>query len=450
MSEIHDLVIEGAEALVHENGPDGRGKIVRKQVNVGVRAGKISAVTSDSLQGKEVIQAKHLALLPGVIDSQVHFRDPGLTHKEDFSTATQGAALGGITSVFDMPNTKPSTTTRELFEEKMKIVSPKAWVNFGLFVGATPSNFAEMENLEQLPGCPGIKIFMGSSTGDLLVPDDESLERVLRYGKRRVIVHSEDEQRLAERKPLAEAAAHPRFHPEWRDVQTAFKSTERLLRLARKTGRRVHVLHVTTAEEMEILKVSKDIATVEVLPQHLTLAAPECYDRLGSFAQMNPPIRDQRHQEALWKAVLNGTVDVLGSDHAPHTREEKAKPYPTCPSGMPGVQTILPLMLNHISHGRLPLERLVELMCENPRRVFGCETKGRIEVGLDADFTLVDMKKRKQITNSWIRSKCGWTPFDGMNITGWPVMTIVGGRTVMRDDQLLGTPTGQPIGFTHL
>jgi dihydroorotase len=447
MREKHDLVIEGAEALVREVGPDGQHRIVQKQLNVGVRGGKISAVTPQALDGTEVIQAKNLCLLPGVIDSQVHFRDPGLTHKEDFSTATQAAALGGITSVFDMPNTKPSATTRELYKEKMSIVSPKAWVNFGLFIGATPNNFSSMAELEKLPGCPGVKIFMGSSTGDLLVPDDESLERVLRYGQRRVIVHSEDEQRLAERKPLAEAAAHPRFHPEWRDVQTAFRSTERLLRLARKTGRPVHVLHVTTAEEMELLQKSKDIATVEVLPQHLTLSAPECYERLGSFAQMNPPIRELRHQEALWKAVLNGTVDILGSDHAPHTREEKAKTYPHCPSGMPGVQTILPLMLNHINQGRLPLEKLVELMCENPRRVFGCMSKGRIEVGLDADFTLVDMKKEKQITNSWIRSKCGWTPYDGMNITGFPVMTIVSGRTVMREDELLGAPSGQPITF---
>lgn len=449
MNTSFDLVIEGAEAILFKAGSPDK-KLVREQVHVGVKAGRIAEINSSPLSGSQTIKAQGLTLLPGVIDSQVHFRDPGLTHKDDFFTATQGAALGGITSVFDMPNTKPSTTTKELFEEKMKIVGPKAWVNYGLFVGATPSNFAEMGNLEQLPGCPGIKIFMGSSTGDLLVPDDESLERVLRYGKRRVIVHSEDEERLAERRPLAEAAAHPRFHPEWRDVQTALKSTERLLRLARKTGRRVHVLHVTTAEEMALLKTHKDIATVEVLPQHLTLAAPECYERLGSFAQMNPPIRDQRHQDALWKAIQDGTVDVLGSDHAPHTREEKAKPYPQSPSGMPGVQTILPLMLHHVNNGKLSLERLVELMCENPRKVFGCMTKGRIEVGLDADFTLIDMKKERTVTNSWIRSKCGWTPYDGMTMKGWPTHTIIGGRVVMQDDELLGSPSGQMVNFTYL
>jgi len=447
MNETFDLVIKNALALVHKNST-----LTQSLVNIGIRAGKIAEISNTTLEGQEYFDAKGLHVLPGVIDSQVHFRDPGLTHKETFETGTKGAALGGVTSVFDMPNTKPSTSTAELYDEKIKVISPQAFVNFGVFVGATPDNFSKLGALEKMPGCPGVKIFMGSSTGDLLIPDDETLERVLKSGNRRVIVHSEDEMRLAERKELAVAAAHPRFHPEWRDVETAVRSTTRLLRASEKTGRAIHVLHITTAEEMVLLKQAKakrdGHVTVEVLPQHLTLSAPECYERLGSKAQMNPPIREQRHLEALWKAIEDGTVDVLGSDHAPHTLEEKAKPYPQSPSGMPGVQTLLPLMLNHVNAGRLSLERLVELVCENPRRVFGCRTKGRIEVGLDADFTFVNLTRQERITDSKIASKCGWTPFDGMIVQGWPVGTMIHGKFVMQDGELIGRPLGKIVEFS--
>lgn len=450
MSQTFDFAINNGQALVHE-----KGQLKRLEVSIGVNGGKIAAISASPLDADKVIDAKNLMVLPGVIDSQVHFRDPGLTHKEDFGSGTKGAALGGVTCVFDMPNTKPSVTTAELYNEKLNTISHKAWVNFGVFIGASPDNFGKLGVLEKMPGCAGVKIFMGSSTGTLLVPDDETLEHVLRNGERRAIVHSEDEYRLAERKPLAVQAAHPRFHNHWRDVETAVKSTSRLLRIARRTGRKVHVLHVTTGDEMQLLRdhkaqSGKDSVTVEVLPQHLTLAAPECYERLGTLAQMNPPIRESHHRDALWKAIADGTVDVLGSDHAPHTLEEKAQTYPASPSGMPGVQTILPLMLNHVNDGKLSLERLVELMCENPRRVFGCLTKGRIEVGLDADFTLVDLKRTATITNSTMATKSGWTPFDGMSVRGWPVATIVGGRAVMREGEVIGMPIGQMVHFTAL
>jgi dihydroorotase len=271
---------------------------------------------------------------------------------------------------------------------------------------------------------------------------------VLASGTRRVAVHAEDEPRLIARKGLAERpGATAALHPEWRDVETALGAARRLIAAARKARRRVHVLHVTTAEEMALLAHHKDIATVEVLPQHLLLASPECYERLGSLAQMNPPIRDQRHQDALWRAVLDFTVDVMGSDHAPHTREEKAQPYPKSPSGLPGVQTTVPLMLDCVARGKLPLLRLVDLMAHGPQRVFGIAGKGRIALGYDADFTVVDLAARREITNAWIKSRCGYTPFDGVRVTGWPVMTMIRGRAVMRDDELLGTAAGQPLRF---
>ena len=453
-----DLIIKNALVLLAEDtkstrkGESKPGYTIREvQTHVGVKDGKIRYIGNDNIPANQIIDAKGLHLLPGVIDSQVHMREPGMIHKEDLGTGTQAAALGGITSVFEMPNTNPATTTAELHADKMRRAREKAWVNFAFFVGASHENVEALAELEKIPSGPGIKIFMGSSTGSLLVEDDPTLERIFRSGFRRLIFHAEDEERLRERKHIAIDSKDVRNHPIWRDELTALRATQRLIALAEKTKRPAHVLHVTTAEEMELLKKTKgkvgSLVSVEVLPQHLTLAAPECYERLGTLAQQNPPIRDQRHQDALWKAVLDGTVDVLGSDHAPHTLEEKKREYPSSPSGVPGVQTILPIMLNHVHQGRLPLSRLVELMCENPRHVFGCKSKGRIAMGLDADFTLVDLKKTRTIENKWIVSRCGWTPFDGMKITGWPVATILGGTPVMQDNQLLGTAKGQAVEF---
>lgn len=438
----YDLVLEGGTVVLKT--PSGW---KRESVSIGVTGGKVQAIAATKMEGRETIALNGLTVLPGLIDSQVHFREPGLTHKEDLETGTRGATLGGITAIFEMPNTIPATTTREHFENKMKAAKGRAWVDYAFFIGGSPDNVDQLGELEKLPGTPGLKIFMGSSTGTLLVEDDPTLERIFRSGTRRVTLHSEDEHILRANKKIAQESGDVRMHPVWRSVESAVSSTERLLALSRKTGRPVHVLHVTTAEEMAILKNHKDHASVEVLPQHLTLFAPDCYERLGTLAQQNPPIREKRHLEALWKAVLDGTVDVMGSDHAPHTLEEKRQQYPNTPSGMPGVQTTVPLMLNHVHEGRLPLERFVELMTEGPRRVFGVKNKGRIEVGADADFTIVDLKAERTIENKWVASRSGWTPFDGMKVRGWPKMTIIRGQVIMRDDQLLGSPRGTPVSF---
>lgn len=433
-----DLLLKGGVVV----GPNGRG-----EADVGITAGRIAAVGSLATSAaKETFDARGLHLLPGVIDSQVHFREPGLTHKEDIGSGSAGAALGGVTCFFEMPNTDPNTTTAEALAWKVARARATSWVDFAFYVGATKDNAAQLGALEQLEGAAGVKVFLGSSTGTLLVDDPAVLEQVMRSGKRRMACHSEDEARLKERKPLT-AGARVHVHPDWRDEECAVKSTRNLLALAKKVGRRVHVLHVTTAGEVPLLAAAKDLVTCEVTPQHLTLFAPDCYDRLGTRAQMNPPIRTREHYTALWKGVADGTFDVLGSDHAPHTLEEKARPYPASPSGMPGVQTLLPVMLNHVSEGRLSLERLVQLTSAGPARVFGLASKGVLEVGKDADVTLVDLKRAHEFTAKEMANKSGWTPFEGMTVHGFPIATIVRGSVVMRDGALQGKPGGQPATF---
>lgn len=417
-------------------------------LDIGVKDGRIAALGSlGQADTAATFDANGLTVLPGVIDTQVHFREPGLEHKEDLATGTAAAAMGGVTAVFEMPNTKPSTATAAELADKVQRGMGRTHCDYAFYVGATAENVETLPKLEKLPGCVGVKLFMGASTGDLLVADDATLERVLRHGKRRMAVHCEDEYRMRDRKHLTEvpgATAH--LHPEWRDAESALLATQRLVRLARKVGRRVHVLHVTTAQEMAWLAGHKDIATVETTPQHLTLAAPDCYDRLGTYAQMNPPIRSAEHRAALWEAVRNGVVDVIGSDHAPHTKEEKAKPYPQSPSGMPGVQTLLPLLLDHMNQGKLTLQRLIDLTSAGAQRLFNLSGKGRIALGYDADFTVVDLKAKRSIEESWLKSKCGWSPFTGMSVTGWPMATIVRGQFAMRDGEL-GQPIGRPVRF---
>lgn len=440
MAETYDLIVRGGQAWTTAG---------LVPTDIAVRGGKFAALGDlGGASAATVVEAAGLTVLPGVIDTQVHFREPGLEHKEDLESGTRGAVLGGVTAVFEMPNTRPSTLTADDLTEKLRRARGRAWCDYAFYIGGSAENVEQLPTLERLPGCCGVKVFMGASTGTLLVPDDPTLDRILAHGTRRMAVHCEDEERMNERKALAQkpgATAH--LHPVVRDVESALRATQRLIRLARKHGRRVHVLHVTTEEEMVFLRDHKDIATVETTPQHLTLAAPDCYDRLGTFAQMNPPIREARHREGLWRAVRDGTVDVIGSDHAPHTREEKAKPYPESPSGMPGVQTLLPLLLDHMNAGRLSLARLVDLTSAGAARIFGLAAKGRIALGYDADLTLVDLAARREITEQWMATKSGWTPFAGMTVTGWPVGTIIRGHVVMRDGALLGTPVGAPIRF---
>jgi dihydroorotase len=437
LAETFDFVFKGATLVNHA----GEGLS-----DIGVRDGRIAALGSiaEGMAG-ETIDASGLHILPGVIDTQVHFREPGLEHKEDLESGSRSAVLGGVTAVFEMPNTKPATTTADALADKVARASGRMYSDFAFFVGATRDNVDQLAELELLPGAAGIKLFMGSSTGDLLVDDEETLARILGKIRRRAAFHAEDEARLKSRLSL-QREGDPASHSEWRDAEAAFAATERLLRLAARAGKRVHVLHVSTAEEMALLARHKDIASVEVTPQHLTLAAPDAYAALGTRAQMNPPLRDRHHQERLWWGLDQGVVDVLGSDHAPHTLEEKSKSYPATPSGMPGVQTLVPVMLDHVNAGRLSLARFVDLTSAGPQRIFGIAGKGRIALGYDADLTVVDLKAERVIENAWIGSKCGWTPFAGRKVRGWPVGTVVRGRLAMWEGEI-GQPGGLPVRF---
>jgi dihydroorotase len=440
LTERFDLLVKGGSFV----GPAGVA-----QGDVGIREGRIAALGAlSSASAGLILEARGLHLLPGVIDTQVHFREPGLTHKEDLATGTRAAVLGGVTSVFEMPNTIPPTTTLDTLIDKLRRAEGRASCDHAFYVGATGDNAADLAALEDTPGCAGVKVFMGSSTGSLLVADDAGVRAVLQGTRRRVAVHAEDEERLRERKSVYAEPGRPQSHPTWRDPETALRATRRLLALARECRRQVHVLHVTTAEEMELLAAHRDLASVEVTPQHLTLEAPGCYERLGTLAQMNPPIRDAHHRRELWRAVALGVVDVIGSDHAPHTRDEKARPYPESPAGMAGVQTLLPLMLDHVHAGRLSLPRLVDLTSAGPARIFGLPAKGRIAEGADADLVLVDLARRETITNARIASRCGWTPFDGHEVTGWPVATVLRGRVVVREGEVIGEPSGQALRFS--
>ncbi|HVZ50829.1 MAG TPA: dihydroorotase [Pseudolabrys sp.] len=438
MAGTYDLILKGGTVVNH----DGEG--VR---DIGIRAGRFAAIGDlTRASAGEVVDCGGLHVLPGVIDSHVHFREPGLTHKEDLESGSRGAVLGGVTAVFDMPNTDPTTTTAEALADKVARAHHRMHCDFAFYIGATRENTRDLGALERLPGCAGVKVFMGSSTGSLLIEDDDGVRDVLRHINRRAAFHSEDEYRLRERMHLR-VEGDPRSHPIWRDATAALMCTQRLMRLARETGKRVHVLHVTTKEEAAYLADFKDVATAEATPAHLTLAAPECYERIGTLAQLNPPVRDAEHRAGIWQGIAQGVIDSIGSDHSPHTRAEKAHPYPKTHSGMPGVQTLVPLMLDHVNAGRLSLQRFVDLTSAGPARIFGIAAKGRIAAGYDADLTVVDLKKRETITDSWIASRAGWTPYAGMTVTGWPVGTFVRGHKAMWEGALTAPGRGERVRF---
>lgn len=436
MTQTYDLILKNGTVWT-VGGP--------VKTDVGVTDGRIAGIGVPGDAG-ETIDCTGLDVLPGVIDSQVHFREPGLEAKEDLESGSRAAVLGGVTAVFEMPNTKPNTDSAEAVADKLARAKDRMWCDHAFYVGATAANAEALAELEQLPGTAGVKIFMGASTGDLLVAEDENLARVLRSGKRRVAIHAEDEARMIARQG-ERVEGDPASHPVWRDDESALLATRRILKLARETGRKIHILHITTPAELALIARNKDIATCEVTPQHLTLAGEDAYPRLGTYAQMNPPIRSGAHRDGLWDYLRQGVPDVLGSDHAPHTIEEKAKTYPASPSGMPGVQTLLPLMLNHVAEGRLTLQHLIELTSAGPQRVFGLRNKGRIALGYDADFTIVDLKARWIIEQSWLASRCGWSPFTDMQLTGRPIGTIVRGNRVMWDGSLANAAIGAPIRF---
>ncbi|HLO98982.1 MAG TPA: dihydroorotase [Fimbriimonas sp.] len=419
--------------------------------DVGVKDGKIVAV-EPSLSGSanERLDATGLIVMPGAIDTQVHFREPGLEHKEDLATGSLAAMCGGVTSFLEMPNTNPTTTTREALDDKLARATGRCWSNFGFFFGASPSNVHLLAEAETWPGVPGIKVFAGSSTGDLLVKDDVHLRQVMSAVHGRVAFHSEDEDRNVARKALLSDTPHAREHPFLRDAESARLCTERILAIAEETDCAVHILHISTADELPLLADAKARGlkvTCEVTPQHLWFVAPECYDQLGTLAQMNPPLRSAEHNAALWTALEDGLFDVFGSDHAPHTLEEKAKPYPASPSGMPGVETLLPVLLTFVSQGRLTLEKLIEMLCERPASLYSMVGKGHIATGFDADISIVDPSETWVVDQSKLHSKCGWSPYDGVSLTGRVKTVVVGGTVSLREGEVSGVANGRVIEF---
>ena len=432
-----DLIIKNGTCYIDDN---------LEKLDLGIQDGKISHIGNlKEEKSKNTIDVTNKIVLPGLMDTQVHFREPGSVDAEDLHSGSRAAIVGGITSVFEMPNTNPPTTNFEEFQKKINI-GKRMYCNHAFYFGATAENYQLLEKLKDLDGCCGIKLFAGSSTGNLLVDKEDDIEKVFKHASKVVAVHSEDEEILKLRKKLIENG-NVKTHPVWRNEEVAISSTRKIVKIAKRLNKKAHILHVTTKEEVDFLSQNKGNITFEITPQHLTIYAPDCYDNLGSYAQMNPPIRDKSHYDRLWYAVRNNYNDTIGSDHAPHLKINKEKPYPNSPSGMPGVQTILPVMLNHMNNGKINLNQIVNFLCKNPVKIFGIKNKGYIKKNFDADLTIVDLKKEIEIKNENIESKCGWSPFNGYKFKGVPIYTIIGGDIKMQDGKIIGEPTGKPLSF---
>jgi dihydroorotase len=437
MSDNFSLIIKNGSCYID-------GKLTK--TDIGLSGNKIKKIGKIELNSAKVYDATDKVVLPGIIDTQVHFREPGSTDAEDLESGSRAAVLGGVTSLFEMPNTNPPTSNLVEFDKKLQAAKNRMHSNYAFYFGATPDNTDQLAKLKDVEGCCGVKLFAGSSTGNLLVDKEADIEKVISSSDRIVSIHSEDEDIIKLRKKfIKKGDVHS--HPEWRNVECAMSSTRRVVKIAERYNKKIHVLHITTKEEVDFLAMHKKNVTFETTPQHLTLYAPDCYEKLGSYAQMNPPLRTKEHYDRLWVAIKNNIVDVLGSDHAPHLKENKNKDYPNSPSGMPGVQTIFPVMLNHVNDGKLTLQQLINLMCENPCKIFGIKNKGFIKEGFDADLTIADMNKEVIIKNEMIASKCGWTPFNNYKVKGFPVGTIVNGNLVMSDGKVIIESKGTPLKF---
>ena len=437
MSENYNLIIKNGSCYI-------KGKLVK--VDIALSDGKIKKIGQVKLNSSKVYDATNKIVLPGIIDTQVHFREPGSTDAEDLESGSRAAVLGGVTSLFEMPNTNPPTSNLLEFDKKLKLADKRMHSNYAFYFGATPDNIEQLSELKNLKGCCGVKLFAGSSTGKLLVDKEADIEKVISNSDRIISIHSEDEEILNLRKKfIRKGDVHS--HPDWRNSECAMSSTRRVVKIAERYNKKIHILHVSTKEEVDFLAMHKKNVTFETTPQHLTLYAPDCYEKLGTYAQMNPPLRTKDHYDRLWVAIKNDLVDVLGSDHAPHLKQNKLKEYPDSPSGMPGVQTIFPVMIDHVNNGKLSLEKLIKLMCENPCKIFGIKNKGFIREGYDADLTIVNMNKQQIIKNEMIASKCGWTPFNNYKVKGFPVGTIVNGNLVMSDGKIVSKAQGKPLEF---
>tara|TARA_B100000700_G_scaffold271949_1_gene315194 strand:- start:67 stop:1380 length:1314 start_codon:yes stop_codon:yes gene_type:complete len=437
MSDNYSLIIKNGSCYIG-------GKF--ENIDLAITGSKIKKIGKIDLNSSKVFDATGKIVLPGVIDTQVHFREPGENDAENLESGSRAAVAGGVTSVFEMPNTNPPTSTFKEFNNKIISAKNRMFCNYAFYFGATPDNMKELASVNTLKGCCGVKLFAGSSTGNLLVSQEEDIEKVISNSSKIISVHSEDENILLSRKKFIKEG-DVTSHPVWRNEECALESTKRVVRIAQKYKKKIHILHVSTKQEIDFFSKKRENVTFEITPQHLTLFAPDCYKKLKTYSQMNPPLRTKDHHDRLWDAVKNSLVSTIGSDHAPHTKEEKNKKYPLSPSGMPGVQTLLPVMLDHVNKGKLKIEQLIKLVCENPCDLFGIRNKGYLKENYDADLTIVDMNKEILIKDSWIESKCGWTPFNNFKVKGFPVATIVNGEIVMENGKIISSAKGKPLTF---
>jgi len=437
MPTTSSLLIRGARVLL----PNGEFLVG----DVEICEGKILRVApSIAAVGDQEIMAKGLTLLPGVIDPQVHFREPGLEHKEDLFTASCACAKGGVTSFLEMPNTRPLTTTQAALDDKLSRAAEKCLVNYGFFIGATAENLPDLLSANPTPG---IKVFMGSMHGQLLVDGEATLEAIVAAGDRLIAVHAEDQARINQRRQEFAGINDVAVHSQIQDNQAALLATQLALKLSNKYQRRLHILHLSTGEEAELLRQEKPSwVTAEVTPQHLLLNT-SAYEKIGSLAQMNPPLRAPRDNEILWQALLDGVIDFIATDHAPHTLAEKAQDYPNTPSGMPGVETSLPLMLTQAVQGRCTVAQVANWMSAAVAKAYKIPNKGKIAPGFDADLVLVDLDNYRLVVREEMVTKCGWSPFEGWNLTGWPVVTVVGGKVVFENGKLDTTVRGEALRF---
>jgi len=437
MTDNYSLIIKNGSCYIE-------GKF--QNIDLALSGNKIKKIGKIDLNSSKVIDASGKIVLPGIIDTQVHFREPGANDAENLESGSRAAVAGGVTSVFEMPNTNPPTSTFKEFNNKLMSAKNRMFCNYAFYFGATPDNMKELASVNTLEGCCGVKLFAGSSTGNLLVSQEKDIEKVISNSSKIISVHSEDENILLSRKKFIKEG-DVSSHPVWRNEECALESTKRVVRIAQKHKKKIHILHVTTKQEIDFFSEKREGVTFEITPQHLTLFAPNCYEKLKTFSQMNPPIRTKDHHDRLWDAVKSSLVSTIGSDHAPHTKEEKNRKYPLSPSGMPGVQTLLPVMLDHVNKGKLKMEQLIKLVSENPCDLFGIKNKGYIKENYDADLTIVDMNKEVVIKDSWIESKCGWTPFNNYKVKGFPVATIVNGEIVMENNKIVSNAKGKPLAF---
>lgn len=449
---MRSLTIRGGTLALPDGDPRSPATRIRRVVgDLQLTDGKITAVGVVPERDGEVVDARGLLVMPGVIDPQVHFREPGLTHKEDLGTGSRACAAGGVTAFLEMPNTDPPTTSRVALDDKLARAARTSLVDYGFFIGATPENSDELLAHDADDDICGIKVFMGSSTGRLLVNERADLERIFSRGHKLIAVHAEDEARLVARKKSFGPTTDVTQHTHIRDAEAARLASALALELSETFQRRLHILHLSTADEVALLAErgkGQGRVTAEVTPQHLTLIAPQIYERLGTRAQMNPPLREAQHAEALWKGLHAGLLDCIATDHAPHTLDEKAKGYGAAPSGMPGVETALAVMLDAAARGLCTVDDVVRWMTLGPARCYGIVGKGALVEGYDGDVTLVDLAERRAVDARPIRSRCGWSPYEGVPLTGWPVATFVGGRAVYRDGELIESGSGAKLRFT--